>query len=65
MLGLLVNYILTNWVNSLSLQEFVNNPSAPCRVVVKGIAINGARRLAGDAGISRKSISNCGFQVNI
>ncbi|MCU7815306.1 MAG: hypothetical protein KZQ81_08875 [Candidatus Thiodiazotropha sp. (ex Rostrolucina anterorostrata)] len=46
------------------LQEFVKNPGAPCCVVdlVKGITINGERRrLAGHAGISHKSMFNCGF----
>ncbi|MCU7846665.1 MAG: hypothetical protein KZQ89_17230 [Candidatus Thiodiazotropha sp. (ex Lucinoma kastoroae)] len=54
---------LTHWVSSLTLHEFEKNPSAPCCVVVlvKGIAINGERRLAGYAGISLKSMFNCGF----
>jgi len=59
-----MNFILTHWVNSFTLQEFVKNPDAPCCVVVlvKGIAINGERRLAWHAGISHKSMFNCGFQ---
>lgn len=46
-----------------TLQEFVKNPDAPCCVVVlvKGLAINCERRLAGRAGISHKSMFNCGF----
>jgi len=64
MLDQIMNSILSHWVNLLSLQEFVKNPDAPCCVVVlvKGIAINGERRLAGHAGISHKSMFNCGFQ---
>jgi hypothetical protein len=63
MLDQIMNFILTHCVNSLTLQEFVKNPDAPCCVVVlvKGIAINGERRLAGHAGISHKSMFNCGF----
>jgi DNA ligase D-like protein (predicted 3'-phosphoesterase) len=59
-----MNFILTHWVSTLTLQEFVKNPDAPCCVfvLVNGIAINGERRLAGHAGISHKSMFNCGFQ---
>jgi hypothetical protein len=59
----LMDFMLTRWVNSLTLHEFVKNLSAPCCVVVlvKGIAINGERRLAGHAEISHKSMFNCGF----
>jgi hypothetical protein len=59
----LMDFMLTRWVNSLTLHEFVKNLSAPCCVVVlvKGIAINGERRLAEYAEISHKSIFNCGF----
>jgi len=58
-----MNFIITHWVNSLTLQEFVKNLGAPCCVVVlvKGIVINGERRLAGHVEISRKSLFNCGF----
>ncbi|MCU7839013.1 MAG: hypothetical protein KZQ94_06510 [Candidatus Thiodiazotropha sp. (ex Troendleina suluensis)] len=53
----------TYWVNFVALHELVKNPDAPGYVVVlvKGIAINGERRLAGHAGISHKSTFNCGF----
>ncbi|MEJ2621151.1 MAG: hypothetical protein P8163_13060 [Candidatus Thiodiazotropha sp.] len=59
----LMDFIFTQWVNPLTLQEFVKNLSAPSRVVVlvKGIAINGERRLAGHAEISHKSMFNCGI----
>lgn len=42
--------------------EIEKNPDAPSCVVVvvKGIAINGERRLAGHFGISHKSMFNCG-----
>jgi hypothetical protein len=62
MLDQIMNFILTYWVNLLTLQ-FVKNPDAPCCVVVlvKGVAINVERRLAGHAGISHKSMFNCGF----
>jgi hypothetical protein len=30
--NLLINFILTHWVNSQTLQEFVKNLSAPCCV---------------------------------
>jgi hypothetical protein len=58
-----MDFIFTHWVTPLTLQEFVKNLSAPCYVVVlvKGIAINGERRLAGHAEISHKSMFNCGF----
>ncbi|MCU7847997.1 MAG: hypothetical protein KZQ89_08295 [Candidatus Thiodiazotropha sp. (ex Lucinoma kastoroae)] len=63
MRDLLMNFILTQWVNPLTLQVFVKNPGAPSCVVVlaKGIVINGERRLAGYAGISHKSLFNGGF----
>jgi hypothetical protein len=63
MLDQLMNFMLTRWVNPLTLQAFVKNPGAPCCVVVlvKEIAINGERRLAGYAGISHKSMFNYGF----
>ncbi|MCU7813668.1 MAG: hypothetical protein KZQ89_20055 [Candidatus Thiodiazotropha sp. (ex Lucinoma kastoroae)] len=53
----------THWVSSVTLHEFEKNPDASCCVVVlvKGIAINGEQRLAGYAGISLKSLFNCGF----
>jgi hypothetical protein len=59
----LMGFLLTHWVNSLTLHELVKNLSVPCCVVVlvKGIAINGERRLAGHAEISHKSMFNCGF----
>jgi hypothetical protein len=58
-----MNSILTHRVNPVMLQAFVKNPDAPCCVVVlvKGIAINGERRLAGHAGIFHQSMFNCGF----
>jgi hypothetical protein len=54
---------LTHRVNPLALQAFVKNPGAPCCVVVlvKGMAINGERRLAGHTGISHKSMFNYGL----
>ncbi|MCU7816274.1 MAG: hypothetical protein KZQ89_00035 [Candidatus Thiodiazotropha sp. (ex Lucinoma kastoroae)] len=57
----IMDFILTHWVNPISLQAFVKNPSTPCCVValVKGIAINSERRLAEHAGISHKSMFNC------
>jgi len=63
MLNQLMHFILAHWVNPLPLQVFVKNPGAPCCVVVlvKGIAISGERRLAGHAGISQRSMFNCGF----
>jgi len=63
MLDQLMNFFLTRWVNPLALQAVAKNPSAPCCVVVlvKGIAINKERRLAGYAGISHKSMFNCGI----
>ncbi|MCU7817174.1 MAG: hypothetical protein KZQ81_18770 [Candidatus Thiodiazotropha sp. (ex Rostrolucina anterorostrata)] len=53
----------THRVSSVTLHEFEKNPDALCCVValVKGIAINGERRLAGYVGISLKSLFNCGF----
>ncbi|MCU7802740.1 MAG: hypothetical protein KZQ92_12290 [Candidatus Thiodiazotropha sp. (ex Lucinoma borealis)] len=59
----IVRFSLTHWVNFETLHEFVKNPDAPSRVVVlvKGMAINGERRLAGHVGISHKSMFNCGF----
>lgn len=59
----IVRFSLTHWVNFEMLYEFAKHPHAPSRVVVlvKGIAINGERRLAGYAGISHKSMFNCGF----
>jgi hypothetical protein len=56
-------FMLTRWVNPLPLQAFVKNPGPPgCVVVfVKGMAINGERRLAGHARISYKSMFNRGF----
>jgi len=55
--------MLTRWVNPLPPQAFVKNPGTPFCVVVlvKGMAINGERRLAGYAGISHKSMFNRGF----
>jgi hypothetical protein len=79
MLNQTMNFLFTHWVNPITLQALVKNPSAPCCVtysdvgegreqdegsfvvLVKGIAINGNRRLAGYAGISHKSMFNCGF----
>jgi hypothetical protein len=63
MLALLMNFILTRWVNPSSLHELVKNLGAPCCVVVlvKGIAINGERRQGVHTEISHKSIFNCGF----
>jgi butyrate kinase len=59
----LMDFLLSHWVNSSTLREFVKNLSVPCYVVVlvKGIAINGERRLAGHAEISHKSMFNYGF----
>ncbi|MCM8854812.1 MAG: hypothetical protein LC541_08435 [Candidatus Thiodiazotropha sp.] len=59
----IVHFSLTHRVRSETLQGFVKNPNAPCGVVVlvKGMAINGERRLAGHAGISHKSMFNYGF----
>jgi hypothetical protein len=58
-----MNFLLTYCVNLLPLQEVMENLGAPCCVVilVKGIAINGERRLAGHAEISHRSMFNCGF----
>jgi hypothetical protein len=58
-----MNFLLTYWVNPLTLQEFVKNLDVPCGVVVlvKGAAINGERRLAGHAEISHKFMFNYGF----
>ncbi|MCU7814813.1 MAG: hypothetical protein KZQ81_06295 [Candidatus Thiodiazotropha sp. (ex Rostrolucina anterorostrata)] len=58
-----MDFYHTHWVSCGALHEFVKNPDAPCCVVVlvKGITINGVRRLAGHAGISHKSLFNCGF----
>jgi hypothetical protein len=58
-----MNFILSHWVNPLTLKVFVKNPDAPCCVVVlvKKIVINSERRLAGHAGISHKSMFNRGF----
>jgi hypothetical protein len=58
-----MNFILTHWASLITLHGFVKNPDAPCCVVVlvKGIAINGERRLAGHAGLSHKSMFNRGF----
>jgi hypothetical protein len=63
MLDRFINFIHSRWVTPLALQAFVKNPDAPCCVVVlvKGITINGERRLAGYAGISHKSMFNCGI----
>ncbi|MEJ2611187.1 MAG: hypothetical protein P8179_14165 [Candidatus Thiodiazotropha sp.] len=46
MLDQLKNFILTHWVNPLTLQVFVKNPDAPCYVatLVKELAINSERR---------------------
>ncbi|MCU7814486.1 MAG: hypothetical protein KZQ81_04560 [Candidatus Thiodiazotropha sp. (ex Rostrolucina anterorostrata)] len=59
----IMDYPLTHWVSSVMLHEFEKNPDASCCVVVlvKGIAINDERRLAEYAGISLKSLFNCGF----
>jgi hypothetical protein len=61
MLNQLMSFILIHWVNPITLQEFVKNLSASCRVVVNGIAINGERCLSEHAEISRQSMFNCGF----
>ena len=60
-----MNFTLTHWVNPQTLQAFVKNPGAPYCVVVlvKGMAINGERRLTGHTRISHKSMFKCGFQV--
>jgi hypothetical protein len=60
-----MNFILTHWVNPVTLQVFVKNPDVPCCVValVKGIAVNGELRQGVHAGISHKSMFNSGFQV--
>ena len=62
MLDLLVKLMLTRWVNSLPLHTLVKTPEAPCCVVVvdRTMAIHGERRLAGQAGISHKTLFNCG-----
>jgi hypothetical protein len=59
----LMDFILTHWVNLLTLQAFVKNPDAPryAVVLVKGVAINSEQRLVGHAGISHKFPFNCGF----
>ncbi|MCU7847573.1 MAG: hypothetical protein KZQ89_06115 [Candidatus Thiodiazotropha sp. (ex Lucinoma kastoroae)] len=59
----IVHFSRTHWVSSETLQGCVKNPNAPSCVVVlvKGIAINGERRLAGHAGISHKSLFICRF----
>ncbi|MCU7815562.1 MAG: hypothetical protein KZQ89_18515 [Candidatus Thiodiazotropha sp. (ex Lucinoma kastoroae)] len=59
----IMDYPLTHWVSSVTLHAFEKNPDASCCVVVlvKGIAINDERRLAECAGISLKSLFNCGF----
>ncbi|MCU7848641.1 MAG: hypothetical protein KZQ89_11695 [Candidatus Thiodiazotropha sp. (ex Lucinoma kastoroae)] len=59
----IVHFSCTHWVSSETLHGFVKNPNAPCCVVVlvKGIAINGERRLAGHAGISHNYMFNYGF----
>ncbi|MCM8920436.1 MAG: hypothetical protein LC540_10190 [Candidatus Thiodiazotropha sp.] len=59
----IVHFSRTHWVSSEMLHGFVKNPNASCGVVVlvKETAINGERRLAGHAGISHKSMFNCGF----
>ncbi|MCU7846399.1 MAG: hypothetical protein KZQ89_00065 [Candidatus Thiodiazotropha sp. (ex Lucinoma kastoroae)] len=61
----IVNFSRTHWVSPETLHGFVKNPNVSSCVVVlvNGIAINGERRLAGHAGISHKSLFNCGFQV--
>jgi hypothetical protein len=58
-----MNFILTHWVNPVTLQVFAKNTDAPYCVValVKGIATNGQRRQGVQAGISHKSMFNCGF----
>ncbi|MCU7814853.1 MAG: hypothetical protein KZQ81_06500 [Candidatus Thiodiazotropha sp. (ex Rostrolucina anterorostrata)] len=62
----IVAIYFTHWVSLGTLHKFVKNPDVPSCVVVlvKGIVINGERRLAGHAGISRKSLFNCGFWDN-
>jgi hypothetical protein len=35
--SLLINFISTHWVKSLTLQAFVNNLSAPCCVAYKDV----------------------------
>ncbi|MCU7847447.1 MAG: hypothetical protein KZQ89_05480 [Candidatus Thiodiazotropha sp. (ex Lucinoma kastoroae)] len=59
----IMDLISNQWVSSGTLHGFEKNPDALSYVValVKGIAINGERRLAGHAGISHKSTFNCGF----
>ncbi|MCU7815918.1 MAG: hypothetical protein KZQ81_12130 [Candidatus Thiodiazotropha sp. (ex Rostrolucina anterorostrata)] len=59
----IIHFSRTHQVSSGTLQGFVKNPNAPCCVVVlvKGMAINGERRLARHARISHKSLFNCGF----
>jgi hypothetical protein len=54
-----MNFILTHWVNALTLHGFVKNLGAPCYIVV--LAINGEQRLAGHAVISCKSMFKYGF----
>jgi hypothetical protein len=63
MLDQLIDFVFARWVIPLPLQAFVKNSSHPCCVVVpvKGIAIDGERRLVGHAGISHKSMFNCAF----
>ncbi|MCU7872963.1 MAG: hypothetical protein KZQ91_09470 [Candidatus Thiodiazotropha sp. (ex Lucinoma borealis)] len=63
MLNQILDFSRTHWMNCGALHEFEKNPDAPSCVVilVMGVAINSERRLAGHAGISRKSLFNCGF----
>ncbi|MCU7801992.1 MAG: hypothetical protein KZQ96_02260 [Candidatus Thiodiazotropha sp. (ex Lucinoma borealis)] len=63
MLNQILVFSRTHWVSCVALHEFVKNPDAPScvAVLVKGIVINGEQRLAGHAGISHKSMFNCGF----
>ncbi|MCU7848864.1 MAG: hypothetical protein KZQ89_12855 [Candidatus Thiodiazotropha sp. (ex Lucinoma kastoroae)] len=59
----IMDFSSTHWVSCGALHESAKNPNAPSCVLflVKEIAINGERRLAGYAGISHKSMFNCRF----
>ncbi|MCU7931539.1 MAG: hypothetical protein KZQ90_12125 [Candidatus Thiodiazotropha sp. (ex Codakia rugifera)] len=63
MLNQKLDFSPTPWVSCGGLHEFVKNSNEPSDavVLVKGIANNGKRHLAGHAGISHKSMFNCGF----
>ena len=51
-----MNFILTHWVNSITLQEFVKNPGVPGKAsfAVNGYSLNKNDNAAGCAGIFHK-----------